>query len=126
VVGNGCRVELEVESAVASDGWTLGTNVAAFSGSGHLTWNGARATASANAGKFGLLSYTVNVPAAGTYKLSIRNYHTNQDATEGNDVWVRVGATAEWLKVFNGIVNRWNYVTFVDPGQGCSWKGLPE
>ena len=70
-----CSVEVEVDSMAPSSGWAKKTTIPAASGSSYFTWVGANHFPSAQAGKFGLMSYTVNVPTTGTYKVSVRNFH---------------------------------------------------
>lgn len=77
----------EVESALISEGWVLRNDIADFTGSAFLVWDGG--SQNNNPGN-GLLTYKLQITNPGTYQLSIRSYIALGDNnTEHNDVWVR-------------------------------------
>ena len=49
--------------------------------------------------------------------MQIRNFHSDPDSTESNDVWLKVDGNA-WVKVYSERVNQWQWMTKMDVGHG--------
>lgn len=111
-----CLAVCEVESTSADD-WAFRSAAAGHSGSGYLQWTGQNAFLSRDAGKYGLLTYTMHLSRSGNYRIAIRNFHDDPDSTESNDCWLKVGEYA-WVKVYSELVNMWQWMTKMDVGHG--------
>ncbi len=98
-------VLIEAESISLTDGWALQNDVQNYTGEGYITW---RDSTIIETNDQGLLSYKFNITKPGTYTLKIRNYHSCEDFTECNDVFVKMD-DGDWRKNFNHTVNNWDW-----------------
>lgn len=98
-------VVFEAENTLLSDGWALENTIEAYSGEGYITWVN-NTTIETNLQ--GLLSYKFRITKPGIYTLKFRNYHSCEDFTECNDVFVRVD-DGDWRKNFNHTLSSWDW-----------------
>lgn len=103
-------VVFEAESIFLSDGWSMENNLDNFSGDGYITWT--NDTILETNGQ-GLLAYVFNITKPGLYTLKMRNYHSCDDFTECNDIYVKMN-DSEWRKNFNHTVGEWDWNTQQD------------
>lgn len=90
-------VVFEAESIALSDGWSLGNKIEDYSGEGYITWMDNTIT---DANGQGLLSYHFKITKSGTYTVKLKNYHSCEDYTECNDIFVKMN-NSDWRKNFN-------------------------
>lgn len=95
----------EAESISLTDGWSMENTIDDYSGEGNITW--ADSTTIETNGQ-GLLSYNFEITKPGVYTLKMRNYHSCEDFTECNDVFVRMD-DGDWRKNFNHTLSNWDW-----------------
>ncbi len=98
-------VVFEAESISLTQGWALENTVGDYSGEGYITWTD---TTTIETNGQGVLSYTFKITKPGTYTIKIRNYHSCEDFTEFNDVFLRMN-DGDWRKNFNHTVSNWDW-----------------
>lgn len=98
-------VVFEAENIALSDGWELEKEVEGFSGKGYITWKDSTVIEADNQG---LLAYDFVITKPGTYTVKIRNYHSCDDFTECNDVFLKMN-DSDWRKNFNHTVSEWDW-----------------
>ena len=98
-------VIFEAESIPLTKGWSLEKTVENYSGDGYITW--IDSTTIEPNGQ-GLLSYKFLITKPGVYTLKMRNYHSCEDFTECNDVFVRMD-DGNWRKNFNHTLSHWDW-----------------
>ena len=101
----GGMVVFEAESIPLSKGWSKEKTVEDYSGEGYITW--IDSTTIEPNGQ-GLLSYNFLITKPGVYTLKMRNYHSCEDFTECNDVFVRMD-DGNWRKNFNHTLSQWDW-----------------
>ncbi len=109
-------IAVQFETADPVDDWTLSTSTPGYTGTGQFQWDGPNLFNSP--GAQGVFGFDFEVNTSATWFLSIRNRHENPDATEENDVWVRVD-NGSWIKVFSnqaGSVGAWTWESRMDFG----------
>ena len=107
-------VAVQFESAPLVDSWTLSTSTPDFTEDGYLRWDGPNLFSSPGAS--GIFGFDFEVQEGGNYQLRLRNRHENPDATEENDVWIRMDGGA-WIKTFSnmaGSVGAWTWESRFD------------
>ncbi|MEM8711897.1 MAG: hypothetical protein AAGG01_13175 [Planctomycetota bacterium] len=116
-IPNNGLIVIEMESSGAPGDWTESTSTNGFVGDSYIVWDGPNLFNSPGQGVFGF-DFEVNEP--GTWNLRIRNRHENPDATEENDVWIRMNGGG-WVKTFSnlpGSVGAWTWESRFDFGHG--------
>lgn len=103
-------VVFEAESTLLSDGWSMENTIDDYSGDGYITWT--NSTAIETNGQ-GLLAYRFKITKPGLYTVKMRNYHSCDDFTECNDVYVKMN-DSEWRKNFNHTLSEWDWNTQQD------------
>lgn len=98
-------VLIEAESINLTDGWSLENDVEGYTGNGYITWKHSTVIETNDQG---LLSYKFNISKPGNYTLKIRNYHSCEDFTECNDVFVKMD-DGQWRKNFNHTLSEWDW-----------------
>ncbi len=98
-------IVFEAESIPLTEGWSLENSVGDYSGEGYITWI---ASTNIEANGQGLLGYTFEINKPGTYTVKMRNYHSCEDFTECNDVFLRMD-DGDWRKNFNHTVSEWDW-----------------
>ncbi len=103
-------VVFEAESILLSDGWSVVNILDDFSRDGYITWiNGTTLEIKGQ----GLLTYRFKITKQGIYTLKMRNYHSCDDFTECNDIYVKTN-DSEWRKNFNHTLREWDWNTQQD------------
>ena len=98
---------VELESSSAPTPWAYHEDVAGFTGSSYLVWEGPNLFNTPGQGIFGF-EFEIHEP--GEYQFRIRNHHDHPDSTEENDAWVRMdGGT--WIKTFSPTRATWTWNT---------------
>ncbi len=96
-------ITIDAESVAVIEDWELKTELEGFTGTGYLVWEGPAQfwKGQENIGKKGKLSYSVEVPEAGTYKFVMRTYIAKRDPekpnTEHNDIWIKLPDADEFF-----------------------------
>lgn len=111
-------VAIELESADLTGAWTVATDTPGFSGDAFIRWDGPDLFNSP--GVQGIFGFDFEVETGGEWLLNLRNRHDHPDATEENDVWIRMDG-GPWIKVFSnmpGSVGAWTFETRFDFGIG--------
>ena len=106
-------IVVQMESSGAPGDWANSTSTPGFTGDGYIEWRGPNLFNSPGQGVFG---FDFEVSTGGQWILSMRNRHENPDATEENDVWIRVDG-GSWVKTFsnmNGSVGAWTWESRFD------------
>lgn len=98
-------VVFEAESIALSEGWSLENTIQGYSGGGYITWTDPNIIEKNGQG---LLSYPFKIINPGIYTLKMRNYHSCEDFTECNDVFVKMD-DGDWQKNFNHTLRRWDW-----------------
>ena len=98
-------VIFEAESIPLTEGWSFEKTVEDYSGEGYITWKDS--TTIEPKGQ-GLLAYKFLITKPGVYSLKMRNYHSCEDFTECNDVFVRMDE-GNWRKNFNHTLSEWDW-----------------
>jgi len=98
-------VVFEAESIPLTRGWSLEKTIEGYSGEGFITW--VDSTTIEPHGQ-GLLGYKFLITKPGVYTLKMRNYHSCEDFTECNDVFVRMDE-GNWRKNFNHTLSKWDW-----------------
>jgi hypothetical protein len=98
-------VVFEAEGIKLTEGWALENSIKDYSGEGYITWKDSTITETNNQG---LLRYDFQITTGGIYTLKMRNYHSCEDFTECNDVFVKLD-NGEWRKNFNHTVSNWDW-----------------
>eukprot|EP00041_Stephanoeca_diplocostata_P009194 m.139858 g.139858 ORF g.139858 m.139858 type:complete len:797 (+) comp17643_c0_seq5:96-2486(+) len=114
LVEHNCLAVGEVESAAATGSWQFGSSIANHAGSGYYTWTGPNHFGSTG---HGTLEYSLQITTPGEYTFAIRNYHSDPDPTESNDVWLKVGGNS-WVKCYSELVGMWQWMFKMDVGHG--------
>lgn len=115
---DGGIVCVQFESGVAADDWTLSTATPGFTDEGYFIWTGPDLFNSPGAS--GVFSFDLEVETGGQWFLALRNRHEDPDATEQNDVWIRMDS-GPWIKVFSnmpGSVGAWTWESRFDLDHG--------
>ena len=124
-------VIMEVESAPASDDWSLQTDLAGYTGTGYYEWKHADSSMTIESAGKGILTYSILINKTGTYRFLYRT--SAPDPTEHNDAFIRfrdnpVEARTDagdvidlgqdsWFKVYQGRGNNeWNYAAHTEDG----------
>ena len=95
---NGLLV-VEMESSGAPGDWAELTANSGYTGDSYIEWVGANQFSNPGQGVFGF-NFEVPSNETGQWTLRVRNRHDHPDATEENDVWIRMdGGT--WIKTFS-------------------------
>ena len=111
-------VAVQFESAPLVDSWTLSTSTPGFTEDGYFRWDGPNLFNSPGAS--GIFGFNFEVQQGGNYQLRLRNRHENPDATEENDVWIRMDG-GPWVKTFSnmaGSVGAWTWESRFDFSHG--------
>ena len=107
---NGLLV-MQAETIPVVPQWTLDTAVAGFTGNGYIRWDGPNMFGTPGAG---LTVFNFEIQNAGTYNLSIHNYHDAPEPDQNNDCWIKMDGDNS-KKVFsnNGTstVGVWNWAS---------------
>ena len=106
-------VAIQMESSGAPGDWTESTSTPGFTGEGYIEWRGPNLF---NTPGQGVFTFDFEVSESGSYNLNIHNRHEDPDATEENDVWIRMDGGA-WIKTFsnmNGSVGNWTWESRFD------------
>jgi hypothetical protein len=104
---------VQMESSGAPGDWLNSTSTPGFTGQSYIEWRGPNLFNSPGQGVFG---FDFEVNAGGQWQLNMRNRHENPDATEENDVWVRMDG-GPWVKTFSnmaGSVGAWTWESRFD------------
>lgn len=109
---------VELETSGAPGAWADSTSTPGYTGESYIRWDGPNLF---NApGQQGVFSFDFEVENGGQWLLRLRNRHENPDATEENDVWIRMdGGT--WYKTFSnmvGSVGNWTWEARFELGHG--------
>lgn len=101
-------IVIQPENHTLVTGWKKGTSVAGHTGNGYILWNGDDQSTPGN----GLISYQLNIASPGRYLINLRSNKKDPNASEDNDVWMRVDS-GQWYKTYNGNqqINQWNWNT---------------
>jgi hypothetical protein len=89
-------ITVETESATLTDSWKLRTDIAGYSGTGYIVWEGPAQfwKNAATIGILGKLTYKVNITKPGVYQFNWKSYIAKVDASnpnsEHNDSWLRI------------------------------------
>ena len=113
---SGGIVAIEMESADLTGPWTEAAVLPGFAGDGYIRWDGPDLFNSP--GAQGIFGFDFEVNSGGEWLLGLRNRHENPDATEENDVWIRMDQEP-WIKVFSnlpGSVGAWTWEARFDEG----------
>lgn len=106
---NNGLVVIQPETKPISTGWITENTISGFTGNGYIKYNGPDYfTAPGNA----LIEYKLNISTPGRYNISLRSNKMNPDASEDNDVWMKVD-NGTWYKTYNGNpdINKWVWNT---------------
>jgi hypothetical protein len=98
-------VVFEAECIKLTKGWLLENSIKDYSGEGYITWKDSTIIETNNQG---LLRYDFQITTQGIYTLKMRNYHSCEDFTECNDVFVKLD-NGDWRKNFNHTLSSWDW-----------------
>ena len=97
-------VVVEIESIPAPGSWVYETTRPYYQGSGYFRWNGPNLF---NISGQDPLTYHFRIDSPGTYNVRVWTQQNAPDASDENDVWVRVD-DGGWKKLIGFQVGFWN------------------
>ncbi|MCA9377118.1 DUF5060 domain-containing protein [Candidatus Dojkabacteria bacterium] len=106
-IANNGLIVIEVEKLNYTDGWNEETLIPGYTGQGYLHWVGGDFFSTPGNG---LIEIPIWIEEAGTYNLRLRNFHDHPDASEENDVWIKIDE-GRWVKTFSSAKDEWTWNT---------------
>ncbi|MCB0749419.1 MAG: hypothetical protein KDC90_18295, partial [Ignavibacteriae bacterium] len=103
---------VDFESHDSVLGWKMSSDHEGYTSDGYLLWQGGNHYDDSS---WGNMEFNFMISTEGNYKLNIHNYHEGPDASEKNDVWVKMD-NGVWNKVFSSEADKWNWSTNFDLG----------
>ncbi|TGV02609.1 hypothetical protein [Flavivirga rizhaonensis] len=86
-------IEVDASVVTLTEDWKKRTTIADYTGEGYIVWEGPGQTWKGNIGEVGKLTYTIDVPKAGTYLFQWRSYIAKKADVdpwaEHNDSWLK-------------------------------------
>jgi hypothetical protein len=115
---------MEAESAALAAGWSLQRGFPGYTGGGYISWNHGNTSESITQPGSGVMTYIIEVPAAGTYRFRARATSPGPGDAY-NDIWFRIlgdggraiatknSATVQlgndFAKMYNNSTNTWTW-----------------
>ncbi|MDW7694269.1 hypothetical protein R9C00_05930 [Flammeovirgaceae bacterium SG7u.111] len=92
-------VVIEIENTEIGEGWVKKTDVAGFTGTSYLQWEGGNQN---NSPGKGLMKFNVNITTPGTYRFQWRSRINEGDSpSESNDAWLRLADATDFYGLKN-------------------------